>query len=213
MNRIMILIFVLIFFSISYLKAENTNFKPMKDTSAFKQKLLELSKTTNSISSAFTQVKYLSFMSEKMTTKGLFFFKKINQLRWEYTEPYKYLIVISNGKIVIKDENKTNRYDIESNKMFKEINDIMLNTVQGNILNSKEFKIVFYDNNEHFIAQLFPRTKKMKEYLNNITIYFDKKDYSVAKIKMTELSGDYTDINFHNKKMNTQIPDEKFIVK
>lgn len=207
------LIIVVFFVSAYIVHAQSNTYKQMKDTSAFKQKLLETAKTTNTITSSFTQVKYLSFMSEKITTKGLFCFKKTSQLRWEYTEPYKYLIVISNGKIIIKDDNKTNRYDVESNKMFKEINDIMLNTVQGSILNSKEFKITYSENQDFFLAQLIPQTKKMREFLKTIYMYFDKKDLTVSKIKMTEQSGDYTDINFNNKKINTVIPDEKFIVK
>ena len=40
----------------------------------------------------------------------------------------------------------------------------------------------------------------------------DKKDYSVLKIEMIELSGDYTIMNFVNKELNTNIPDALFAI-
>src|SRR4051812_9107030 len=82
------------------------NFKAVKDTSALKQKIENMSKTVNSIESDFTQEKNLSMLSEKITSKGNFKFKKENMLRWEYNSPYKYLIVINKDKIWIKDEKK-----------------------------------------------------------------------------------------------------------
>ncbi|HET6227730.1 MAG TPA: outer membrane lipoprotein carrier protein LolA, partial [Bacteroidia bacterium] len=83
-----------------------TGFKPVKDTTAFKQKMQEQSKLINSMESNFTQEKYLSVMSEKIITKGHFYFKKTNMLRWEYTDPYKYIIAINKDKMFIKDNNK-----------------------------------------------------------------------------------------------------------
>src|ERR1700752_681669 len=94
------------------------NFKAVKDTSALKQKIESMSKTVNSIESDFTQEKNLSMLSEEITSKGNFKFKKENMLRWEYSTPYKYLIVINKDKIWIKDEKKTQKYDMNSNKIF-----------------------------------------------------------------------------------------------
>ena len=115
-----------------------TAYKPLKDTLQLKSKIDIMSKQTNSIESDFVQVKNLSMLSEKITSKGHFWFQKQNNLRWEYSEPYKYCIVINKDKILIKDENKVKKYDMNSNKVFKEINDIMISCVNGNILNSNK---------------------------------------------------------------------------
>ena len=77
------------------------NFKIVKDTIALKQKIESMSKATMSIESDFTQEKNLSMLSEKIISKGHFVFKKENLLRWEYSSPSKYLIVISKDKVVI----------------------------------------------------------------------------------------------------------------
>ncbi|MGQ0829944.1 MAG: LolA family protein [Bacteroidota bacterium] len=188
-------------------------FKPLKDTVAFKQKMESQSKLINSIESDFTQEKYLSVMSEKIITKGYFHFKKTNMLRWEYTDPLKYLIVISKDKMFIKDKGKVSKYDINSNKMFKSINEMMVNTVQGNLLDSKDYKAKYYENDKQYLLELSPVQKAAKDFLKYIHLYIDKTDYAVVKVKMIEPGDDYTTIDFTNRKTNQPIGDEKFIIK
>jgi outer membrane lipoprotein-sorting protein len=190
-----------------------SGFKPIKDTVAFKTKMESQSKLTNSIESDFTQEKYLSVMSEKIISKGHFCFKKANMLRWEYLDPYKYLIAINKDKMFIKDNGKTTKYDINSNKMFKSINEMMVNTVQGNLLNNKDYKVKFYESEKQYLLELNPVQKAAKDFLKVIQLYIDKTDYAVVKVKMIEPSEDYTTIDFTNRKTNQPIADEKFIIK
>ena len=134
-------------------------------------------------------------------------------LRWEYTVPYKYLIAINKDKMYIKDNGKVSKYDINSNKMFKSINEMMMNTVQGNLLNNKDYKAKYYENEKQYLLELSPVQKGAKDFLKVIQLYIDKTDYSVVKVKMIEPSDDYTTIDFINHKNNQPINDEKFIVK
>lgn len=197
----------------STVSAQNKEFKTMKDTALFKQKLLEKSKATNSIESNFTQEKNLSMLSEKIISKGHFYFKKTNLLRWEYLSPTNYLIVINKDKIYIKDGKKVSKYDTNSNKLFKGINDMMLNSVQGNVLNHSDFKISYFENDTYYLVEMMPKVKEMKSYIKTISMYFDKTDYTVSKIKTVELSDDYTSIEFSNKKLNQAVADSQFSVK
>lgn len=188
-------------------------FKVMKDSLVFKQKMQEQSRLINSIESNFIQEKYLSVMSEKIITKGHFYFKKVNMLRWEYTDPYTYVIAINKDKMFIKDNNKVSKYDINSNKMFKSINEMMMNTVQGNLLNNKEYQHAFYENEKNYLIELTPVQKAARDFLKHIYLYIDKNDYAVVKVKLTEPGDDYTTIDFADRKSNQPIADEKFTVK
>ena len=134
-------------------------------------------------------------------------------LRWEYTTPLKYLIAINKDKMFIKDNGKVSKYDINSNKMFKSINEMMVNTVQGNLLTSKDYKAKYYENEKFYLLELTPLQKGAKDFLKVIQLYIDKTDYAVVKVKMIEPSDDYTMIDFSNRKTNQPIGDEKFIVK
>lgn len=212
MNKNLILALLLCIPSLQLI-AQPKDFKALKDTSTFKSKLQEKARITNTIESNFTQEKNLSMLSEKIISKGHFCFKKTNLLRWEYLSPSAYLIVINKDKIFIKDGKKVSKYDANSNKMFKGINDMMLNSVQGNVLNHKEFKISYFENEKYYLVEMSPKGKEMKEYLKSISMYFDKLDYTVSKIRMTELSDDYTNIEFNSKKINETIADTQFLVK
>ena len=189
------------------------SFKQVKDTTLLKQKIESMSKNTNSIESDFTQEKNLSMLSEKIVSKGHFVFKKDNLLRWEYNSPTKYLIVINKDKILIKDEKKTTKYDMNSNKVFKEINDIMLSCVQGTIFKSNKFKTAYFENEKYYKLELKPLVKNMKDTFKTINLMFDKTVSSVVKIEMIEASEDVTTIDFLNKKLNAAIPQELFIIK
>lgn len=188
-------------------------FKSVKDTTALKQKIEAMSKSTQSIESDFIQEKNLSALTEKIISKGHFTFKKENLLRWEYFSPYKYLIVINKEKIWIKDEKKTSKYDMNSNKVFKEINDIMLSAVQGTVFKSNKFKTSYQENDKLYKLELIPLDKNMKQSFKKINLYFDKNVTSVTKMEMVENNEDTTTLEFSNKKLNGQIADAIFTVK
>lgn len=188
-------------------------FKPVKDTLTLKQKIESMSKATNSIEADFVQEKNLSMLSEKIISKGHFVFKKENLLRWEYQTPSKYLIIINKDKVVIKDEKKTSKYDMNSNKVFKEINDIMLSCVQGTIFKSNKFKTAYFENEKGYKLELIPQVKNMKDTFKKINLYFDKSVTSVTKMEMIENNDDLTSLDFINKKLNAPVVETIFIVK
>lgn len=189
------------------------NYKSVKDTTLLVQKIENMSKATTSIESDFTQEKNLSVLSEKIISKGHFVFKKENLLRWEYISPSKYLIVINKEKVIIKDEKKTTKYDMNSNKVFKEINDIMLSCVQGTIFKSNKFKASYFENDKYYKIELLPLVKNMKDTFKKINLYFDKSVTSVAKMEMIELNDDSTILDFFNKKINAPVNETIFTVK
>jgi len=153
-------------------------------------------------------------LSEKIISKGHFFFKKDNNIRWEYTEPTQYLIIISNNQLYTRDDKSQKQYDIQSNKMFQEMNRFISGCIQGDILkNDKDFAIEYFENSKWYYVKLVPRDEKMKQMLHEVQICFDKNDLTVSSLKMVESGEDYTRIDFINKKLNTDIPLEKFSFK
>jgi outer membrane lipoprotein-sorting protein len=185
----------------------------IKNPEAFKQMFSETTRKTQTIEANFIQEKNLSVLSEKIITKGRFIFKKENKLRWEYTDPFHYLIILNNGTMFIQDEEKKSRIDIRNNKMFAEINSIIMGCVRGNLFNDeKKFLPSFFENSRSFMVKLKPLASNLKEYLSEIRIFFDKNDLTVTRLEMHEPSGDYTNIDFSGEKINANIPDEKFLV-
>jgi len=207
------LIFVsLTLFLLQFQTLAQEAFQPMKDTAAFRREVAMQAKVTQSIESDFVQEKNMSVLSEKIITKGHFYFKKENMLRWEYLDPFNYVIILNKDKVTIKDDNKVSRYDMNANKMFRSINDMMINSVQGNVLDSKDYTIKLMENQHYFLVEMTPVVKETKAFLKTINLYFSRTSYTVSRVKMTEVSGDYTSIEFVNQKKNESIPDSKFTV-
>jgi len=169
---------------------------------------------TSTIVAGFTQEKEMSILEEKMRSTGRFYFKKDKQLRWEYTKPYSYIIIINNDRITIKDEQKTNSFDTRSNKVFGEINKIIVGSIRGTLLNDPQnFRTSYYNSSAAWIVKLVPLSAALKSSLKEITLHFDKKDFSVNRVEMTENTGDKTVIIFTDKKFNQPVANEKFILR
>ncbi|MDW7693440.1 outer membrane lipoprotein carrier protein LolA [Flammeovirgaceae bacterium SG7u.111] len=210
MNKLTLLLLI---FSFSFaLHAQDETLKPMQNPEVLKTGITKLSKETSSIQADFEQVKHMEILSSALTSKGKIKFKAPDKLRWEYSEPFEYMIVLNQQKMFIKDEEKTNTFDLESSKTFKEINNIIVNSVQGNILDSERFDISYFESAANYMAKLNSTNSQMKEIINSIEIYFDKADFGVVSIKLIEPTGDYTSLNFHNRKLNKPIDDSSFIL-
>jgi outer membrane lipoprotein-sorting protein len=211
MHRTILALFI---FSLSLVSLAQSTFKPMKDTTAFKVKVDKMAEQTKSIQSDFLQVKKLEALSDEISSKGQFSFQKPGSLRWQYNTPYKYVIVINKEKMLIKDEDNTvKKYDINSNKVFREINDIMVSCVNGKILSNGKFAAKYFENEKSYKVELSPLDKNIKQSLKQINLYFDKEVKAVTKLEMLEPGKDLTTLDFTNQKLNEQVPAERFILK
>lgn len=209
-----IIFFLFLLVSGHSLIAQSNGYKKMANPIAFKQKMNEVTKSVNTIQSDFVQEKYLTVLSEKIVSSGKFFFKKENQIRWEYTSPFKYLIILNNDQVYIKTENKSTQYDLGSNKVFREINNIITGAVQGKLLQDEiKYKPEYFESSQCYLVILTPSDKTMKGYIKSINLYFDKKNFTVIMIKLVELSDDYTVIQFPGRKQNLPISADKFKLK
>src|SRR5690606_37795286 len=119
---------------------------------------------------------------------------------------FEYIIVLNGNEIVIKDQEKVNACDIGGSQAFKEVNNLIINSVQGNILDNEQFHIEYYESETLYLAKLTPKDDKMKQFLQGIDIHFYKSDFSVSNVKPIESVSVYTLIAFADYPMNENIP-------
>lgn len=190
------------------------SFQPMKDSKAFQKALHQVAAKTNALESDFTQIKHLDVLSEDIESTGRLVYKAANNLRWEYSAPLNYLIVLSQGKVSIKDEDKISSYDLSGNKTFEKVNEMIIGSIQGDLLlEEQDYRYEFKESSQQYLVELFPKQAKVQEFMKSIKIYFSKKDYSVQQLQMMEQSGDFTRITFSNKKINGNISDAVFRIR
>jgi len=195
------------------MQAQYPGFKSVADLGHFKELFTVTSKNIQTIKSDFVQEKNLSMLSEKIVSNGKFWFKKENKVRMEYVHPFKYLMIINQNNVYIKDGQKENKISTKSNKLFQQINRITVDCIQGTVIDNPEYKIKVFENNQSFLIELSPSAKALREFFKNINIFVSKKDYTVTRLELYEQSGDKTVISYSNKELNTTLPDALFNIK
>ena len=192
--------------------AQHPGYKQLSDAADFRKQFTKVSQSTQSIQCDFTQTKNLSMLSDKIVSTGQFWFKRENKVRMEYRKPTYYLLVINGTDIKTKDGQKENKVSSRSNKMFDQVNKMMIDCVQGTVLTNSSFATQVFESPSSYMVQLSPTTKSLQGIFKSIDLFVDKKDYSVTSMRMDEQSGDNTVITFQHKQMNTNIPDAVFSV-
>ena len=194
-------------------QAQYPGYKLLTDASAFQAQFAAASQKTNTIKSDFIQEKNLSLLADKIVSKGKFWFRKENAVRMEYIQPFQYLMVINGNNVYIKDSQKENKISAKSNKLFQQINKIMIDCVNGGALQGGDFKVRIFEGSTAYLAELSPVDKNMKTFFSHVNMIIEKKDYAVSRIEMHEPSGDDTSISFVNRQFNTPLADALFAIR
>lgn len=207
-----VLIFQLVFIAPGLLRAQPPGYAAIKDLNTFKQRFKTGSSHIVSIESTFKQEKILSALTEKIVSNGKFWFKRSNRVRIEYVKPFQYTMVLNGEKMLTQDGQKQSQINVRSNKLFQQVNKIMIDCVQGTILDSKDFTAKVFEDESTFLLELTPTSKALREFFQTIMLTVSKTDYSADSIEMNEPSGDKTTIIFTDKKLNTPIQDAVFVL-
>jgi len=205
-----VLLIAVFLYSFNIASAQYDGYKPIADLTGFKKIFAVESAKVVSITSDFTQEKTLTALTEKITSSGKFWFKRNNRVRIEYLKPFVYLMIMDGDKMLVRDNEKENKINVKSNKLFQQVNRIMIDCVQGTILDSKDFATKVFEDDKVFLLEMTPISKALREFFQTIVLRVDKHDYSVKSIEMNEPEGDKTIISFKNKRLNEQVADAVF---
>lgn len=176
----------------------------------FKAKVKALDAHTKTITSDFTQLKHLSFLDNDIKTEGKLAFKTPNLIKWAYTFPYQYSVIFKDNKLIINDEGDTSNIDMGSNKMFKSLNNIIANSIKGNMFKEDDFTISYFKTQQNILIKFVPKDADISKFFNLFELTFSKTSSDVMEVKMIEPSQDYTKIIFKNKTRNTPVNNEIF---
>lgn len=178
------------------------------------QIITEINKAASNIktmSCSFVQTKYLSLLNDKMVSEGNMVYKQPDKLRWEYTTPYKYLFVFNGTKVYVGNNSRKDVIDTNTNKVFKEVARIMMNTVTGKALsNSTEFTIGVIAGDNSYDVTLVPKKRELKQMFSKIVLTFTKVNVMISEVDIYEKNGDRTNIKLSRIKKNGTINENFF---
>ena len=151
----------------------------------------------------FTQNKTMAMLAEPAVSEGLMDYISPDKLRWEYTSPYAFALVVDGDKITKITDGNEETLDAKSGRMYQGIVNIIMSSATGrNLFDKSTFDIVFTDDGYLWKAEMRPKKRDMKRMFAMLTFYFDKKTNVISKVEITEAGGDMTTIQFYDIKIN-----------
>lgn len=209
MNKIFFTL--LLFFIYGSIFSQNGRKLNENEKHAFEQKIVEYSKTIQTIQCAFVQEKTSTLVSEKSVAKGIMLYQAPSKLRWEYTElmPSTLILTEKNAVLLDKNGNKTG-----NEKMLKQLGELIISMINGKgIAQNRQFSSMFYEINQtEMLVVLTPVQKRLKDMYQKIELKMDQKTMLANEIILHEKNGDFTHISFSNTILNSEISPSKFAI-
>lgn len=181
-----------------------------KEEKILRAKVITLADNTQSMLSDFIQEKNFSFMDNKLESKGKLVFKAPNLVKWEYTTPYHNIAIFKDDKLYVNNDGDKEVFNLKSNKLFKNLNSLIINSIKGSMFDDRQFSITYFKLDDCFLVKFIPNEKKTKRFIARFELKFSNIYAQVEEIKLVEPNGDFTTIIFNNKLLNTEISDESF---
>lgn len=206
--KIKILLVLLVLAQINIIVGQE--FKTVKDIVSLNKEIGEVAQNTQTITADFVQEKHLDFLDVVVESNGIFIYKAPQKLRWEYVSPYKYLVLMNEGKFSIIQNNNVKEIDLKSSESFQEINNLMINSIKGDILTDPNFETTVLESKTVYKVILKPKDKKVNKVINTIEVLINKQTKTVDQLIMFESETDYTLIKFKNKQINKEVNDSRF---
>jgi len=197
----------ILFFTILSLNAQtkmNTS-----EANVLKATVKALSDETETITADFVQYKHLDFLSNDIESNGKLAFKSPDMVKWEYVKPFTYSVLFKNETLYINDNGNKSNMDMGSNKIFKQLNQLITASIKGDMFDATEFEVSYFKINKNSKVHFNPKDKQFAEFIKSFHITFNTKG-EVQEVKMIEPSDDYTQIIFSNRTTNKPLSDAVF---
>ncbi|WP_299529976.1 outer membrane lipoprotein carrier protein LolA [Ulvibacterium sp.] len=179
------------------------------DAQALEAKVKKASNTTETITSSFKQYKHMDFLSNDIESLGKLSFKAPNLVKWEYTEPFAYSVIFKDDVLYINNEGNKSDMDIGSNKLFKQLNQLITNSIKGDLFDRTQFHINYFKKGSVSEVHFAPKDEDFAAFIKAFHITFNENG-EVTEVKMLEPTNDYTRIVFKDRKTNQSLPDAVF---
>lgn len=201
---------ILVIFILSFAALYGQNFVKVADNekSAVVEAINSHAASVKSIKSEFVQTKRLMLLNEDMVSYGSMYYYNGTKLRWEYTKPYKYIFILADNTVMLKNDSRTDLIDVKTNKLFSQIASVMMGSITGSSLKeSRDFQMELYESEKAYRVNLKPLKREVKQMFSMINLFFNKESYFVQQIELVEQGGDKTTIVLKNIELNG-VPDE-----
>jgi outer membrane lipoprotein carrier protein len=163
----------------------------------------------------FVQKRESSLLVSAEQSAGTFDYAAPDRVRWEYTSPNPISVLIDGGEMTTwyRDLKKAERLKIGrySNQVLKYMG---ASGSMQNLLEYFSMTLKVPDRaSDPYQLDLTPKLARIAKRVKAMTIWFDPETFLPARLRYVEGSGDATEYQFKDVKVNAPIPGERFVLK
>jgi len=173
--------------------------------------LTEAATAMQTLQCRFVQQKTSSMLAEPTVSEGTMHYASPDRLRWEYTSPYAFALIVDGEKIVRVADGKAEELDAKSGRMYQGLVNVILGSASGkNLFGATMFDIVLFDDGDFWKVDMTPKRRDMKRMFSQLVFRFDKKTNTISRVEMKDAGGDQTEIRFEGIVLNEMIDKQIF---
>lgn len=186
------------------------------DLSVFLQGIGKKASNFKTLKTEFTQEKKMVMFKDKLVMKGRIYLEKPNKIAWHVDSPVRYSVLITDKLIRQWDEdtNKVQEISLAKNPIFQNVISqltVWFSGEYGSLLDTNNVRVV---KREPLVIEFTPRDNNVsKKVIKSITITFREDQNYLQQLRIQEMSGDVTTINFIHTILNTPLTSKHFEVK
>jgi outer membrane lipoprotein-sorting protein len=186
------------------------------DLSAFLQSIGKKASNFKTLKTEFTQEKKMVMFKDKLIMKGRIFLEKPNKIAWHVDSPVRYSVLITDKFIRQWDEdsNQVQEVSLAKNPIFQNVLSqltVWFSGEYGSLLDTNDVRVI---KRNPLVLEFIPRDNNVsKKVIKSITITFRDDQNYLQQLRIQEIRGDVTTINFINTILNTPLNSNSFEVK
>jgi outer membrane lipoprotein-sorting protein len=202
--------------TVAFTETEKSGGVQPADLQAFMQSIGKKASNFKTLKTEFTQEKKMVMFKEKLVMKGRIFLEKPNKIAWHVDSPVRYSVLITDKMIRQWDEdtNKVQEVSLAKNPLFQNVLSqltVWFSGEYGSLLDTNDVHVL---KRNPLMIEFIPRDNNVsKKVIKSITITFRDDQNYLQQLRIQEISGDVTTINFKNTILNSPLNSNSFEVK
>lgn len=204
------LLLSIMFVAVSLMVTAQTQLSESQTQEVIRQ-LTQVASTMQSMQCRFVQEKTSTMLAEPSVAEGTMHYAAPDRMRWEYTAPYAFALVVNGERLVKVTDGKAEVLEGNAGRMYQGMVNLIIGSASGKkLFDTTVFDIVFYDDNGFWRADMTPKRRDMKRMFSQLVFRFDKKTNGISRVEFVSANGDVTSIRFEEIKVNEAISDKVF---
>ncbi len=165
--------------------------------------------TITSVQAEFVQEKHMEILAKPVVSKGVFYFRAPNSLRWEYRSPVQSILLMHDGRTkryILKDGAITEDAGAHLQSMQVVLQDIA-QWINGRFEENPAFSASL---EPHRKIVLRPKEKSLANIIQRIELVLSDRPGIIAAVMIYEGEKSYTRFEFKNAVLNQPLQDSVF---